>query len=97
MRVVVEQHERHRKPVVHSGVHLHAMHEERTIAGDHHDAPAMSVFDTAESHSDAGAEAVAHATHPECHGEPAPAPRRQVMDGGRPCVAGVDDDIRPVG
>src|SRR5215469_14478226 len=30
--VVVEQHERHWKPVVHGGVHLHAVHEKRPVA-----------------------------------------------------------------
>jgi len=52
--VVVKQYERHRKSVVHSGVHLHSVHEERTVSRDHHDAPARHPgLRTAERHPDA--------------------------------------------
>ena len=73
-------------------MNLHAVHEERAVAGDHDGAPTP-----AERHADAGAEAVAHAAHPERDHEPAAAAHRQVVDGGRAGVAGVDDDVRAVG
>jgi len=83
---------------VHSGVHLHAVHEKRTVPGDHHDAPARRLdLGTAERHPDTGTKAVAHASHAECDREPAPAPHRQVMDGRRAGIAGINDNVDPVG
>ncbi len=79
-------------------MHLHAVHEERAVPGDHHGAPARPVAHrTAEGHPDTGTEAVTHAAHAECDGKPAVPANGQVMDGGCAVVACVDDDIRPVG
>ena len=69
--IVVEQHERHRKPVVHRGVHLHAVHVERAVPGDHHHTLTRgSSFLAGERHSDPGSEAVTHPTHAEGDREP---------------------------
>ena len=46
-----------------------------------------------ERHADAGAEAVAHAPHPERHHEPACAPGGQMVDRRRTGIAGVDDNV----
>ena len=79
-------------------VHLHAMHEERAVPGDHHHPPARRLsFRAAESHPDAGSEAVAHAAHAQRDREPALSPHRQVVNGRRAGVAGINDDVHFVG
>ena len=75
VRVVVEQQERHRQAVLHRGVHLHAVHEERAVAGDDHGPSSPPERDT-----DAGAEAVSHAAHAQRDDESPVAAGRQVVD-----------------
>ena len=59
--------------------------------------PLGPLYRTAEGHPDTGTEAVAHAPHAERDREPTATPDRQIVDGGRAGVAGVDDDVDTVG
>ena len=91
MRVVVEQQERHRQAVLHGGVNLHAVHEERAVTRDNDGAAPASERDT-----ERGAEAVSHAAHAQRDDEsPVPA-SRQVVDRRCADVACVDDDVDTV-
>ena len=80
------------------GMHLHAVHVERAVPGDHHHSTASALsLSAGEGHSDTGTEAVAHAAHAQGDREPSPAPHRQIVNGRRAGVAGIDDDVDPGG